>query len=222
MVNITKWILLGSGLILLGLFTKEAATTSLSSTLHRTGTAGASVGGALSGIGSGVGDFFRGMFTPLWEIGNFAKSFGFGSDIWGNSQPDIQAQDESMILTGGGGGFDNAEQQGGGDTGINTDPTPSSPLPVSLNPFYHDERISPYAVTDVVVHGQALPLGTEAIAWYQDAGVTVTPAHTSLVNWSDNSGGGVSDQPGGGWVTNTPTESGGVMSGNTSLVGWGA
>ena len=82
MVNITKYVLLAGGLILMGLFTKEAATTSLTGTLQRTGMAGGSIGSALTSVGSGVGDLFRGLFTPLWEVGNFAKSFGMGSDFW--------------------------------------------------------------------------------------------------------------------------------------------
>ena len=79
MVSITKWIIIGAGLIMLGLFTKEAAQTSLTGTLRRTGMAGGSIGSALSGVGGGIGDVFRGLFTPLWEVGNFAKSFKLGS-----------------------------------------------------------------------------------------------------------------------------------------------
>ena len=123
---------------MLGLFTKEASATSLTGTLQRTGMAGGSIGSALSGVGGGPGDFMRGLFTPLWEVGNFAKSFGMGSDFWGNSTPDIQAETQRIDLTGQGGGFVDAETQGGGDPGYNTDPIsdiPSTtPLPLSLVP----------------------------------------------------------------------------------------
>ena len=94
--------------------------------------AGGSVGSALSGIGGGIADVMRGLCTPLWEVGNFAKSFGMGSEYWGNSTPDIQAETPRIDLTGKGGGFVDAETQGGGDPGFNTDPRPSSPLPLSL------------------------------------------------------------------------------------------
>ena len=79
MVNITKWIILGAGLIFFGLFTREAAATSLTGTLARTGLAGQHAGGALSSLGTGTGDFFRGLLTPLWEVGNFVKSWTSGS-----------------------------------------------------------------------------------------------------------------------------------------------
>jgi hypothetical protein len=151
LVSITKWIIIGGGLIMLGLFTKEAAATSLTATLQRTGMAGGSVGSALSGIGGGIADFMRGLFTPLWEVGNFAKSFGMGSDYWGNSTPDIQAETQRIDLTGQGGGFIDAETQGGGDPGFNTDPisdTPTSPLPLSL---------VPHTIVDKGFGGSVLP-----------------------------------------------------------------
>jgi hypothetical protein len=119
MVNLTKWIILGAGLVFFGLFTREAAATSLTGTLARTGIAGQQIGGALSSAGAGAGDLFRGLMTPLWEVGNFVKSFtGLGSP-----------QQEREELTGQGGGYDDAEQQGGGDTGVNTEPvTPPKSL----------------------------------------------------------------------------------------------
>ena len=110
MVSITKWVLLGAALIGFGLFTKEAGATSLTGTLARTGLAGSHIGSALSSVGSGTGDLFRGLLTPLWEVGNFVRS-------WTDS-PTTERQQ----LTGQGGGFTDAETQGGGDTGINTDP----------------------------------------------------------------------------------------------------
>jgi hypothetical protein len=224
MVNITKWVLLGGALIMMGLFTKEAAQTSLTGTLQRTGMAGGHVGSALSSVGSGVGDLFRGLFTPLWEVGNFAKSFGFGLDYWGNSTPDPQASTQRIELTGQGGGFSDAETQGGGDPGFNTDPIGDQPvvkpkpyLPQSLNPFYSDPSIATYGVTDVTVHGQNLPLGAEAVQYYRNLGVSVTAAQPG------NSGGGlVGEQGGGTWGTNVTTASGGLASGNLSLSNWGA
>ena len=71
-------------LILLGLFTKEAATRGLTSTLQRTGIAGQSIGTGLSHFGSGIGDTFRGLLTPLWEVGNFAKSLVWKSKYFGS------------------------------------------------------------------------------------------------------------------------------------------
>ena len=191
MVNITKYVLLAGGLILMGLFTKEAAATSLTGTLQRTGMAGGSVGSALSSVGSGVGDLFRGLFTPLWEVGNFAKSFGMGSDFWGNSTPDPQASTQRIDLTGQGGGFVDAETQGGGDPGFNTDPIENIPyqnMPESITgfTFYNQPDIAHYPTAPALVNwggtsGSAvLPLGAEAIKYYQNIGVGVSPLNIPL------------------------------------------
>ena len=231
MVSITKWIIIGAGMIMLGLFTKEAATTSLTGTLHRTGMAGGSIGSALSGVGSGVGDLMRGLFTPLWEVGNFAKSFGFGSDYWGNSTPDPQAEYQRIELTGQGGGYTDAETQGGGDPGVNTDP-------VSDHPGWFDQIkiINPIAenVPDPRVRvEQLIPERRVSSIDY-----TITPSLPTVLTLPSiyggqyqppssadtysNAGGGVSNNQGGGtWGTNVRTSSGGVTSGNLSLSGWG-
>lgn len=176
---------------MLGLFTKEAATTSLTGTLHRSGLAGGSVGSALSSIGGGVGDVMRGLFTPLWEIGNFAKSFGFGGDYWGNSTVDPQSNQERILLTGQGGGYDDASQQGGGDTGVNQEPIAGQPnikIPKSLTGFTFYERpsIASYGISDVNVNwgsgtSAMLPLGREAIQHYQSIGVPVSPVGSPVV-----------------------------------------
>ena len=189
MVNITKYVLLAGGLILMGLFTKEAATTSLSGTLQRTGMAGGSIGSALTSVGSGVGDLFRGLFTPLWEVGNFAKSFGMGSDFWGNSTPDPQASTQRIDLTGQGGGFVDAETQGGGDPGFNTEPIEDIPyqnMPKSISgfTFAHHPNVASYPTTPALVNWgttqAALPLGAEAIRHYENLGVTVSPIRDPL------------------------------------------
>ena len=173
----------------MGLFTKEAATTSLTGTLQRTGMAGGSVGSALSSVGSGVGDLFRGLFTPLWEVGNFAKSFGMGSDFWGNSTPDPQASTQRIDLTGQGGGFVDAETQGGGDPGFNTDPIENIPyqnMPQSVQgfTFANHPNVANYPTTSALVNWgntqAALPLGREAINYYQNLGVSVSPIRDPL------------------------------------------
>ena len=196
LVSITKWVIIGAGLIMLGLFTKEAATTSLTGTLQRTGMAGGSIGSALSGVGGGIADLMRGLFTPLWEVGNFAKSFGMGSDFWGNSTPDPQASTQRIDLTGQGGGFADAETQGGGDPGFNTDPIENIPyqnMPESIQGFTFSSRphIASYPTTPAVVDwgttSATLPLGAEAINWYRNLGVSVSPP--TPVSVEDTGGG---------------------------------
>jgi hypothetical protein len=218
LVSITKWVLLAGGIIAMALFTKEAAQTSLTGTLQRTGMAGGSIGSALSSVGGGVGDLFRGLFTPLWEVGNFARSFGFGSDYWGNSTPDPQAEIQRIELTGQGGGFVDAETQGGGDTGVNTDP-------VANTPGWFGQA-SPGSIYDVggsniqssVVHGVALPLSQEARNFYAGIGVSTSPGSspsTLGTTDSNNAGGGSVGGGGGQGVTS------GNFGGTDSSHGWG-
>ena len=232
MVNITKWVLLGGSLILLGLFTKEAAQTSLTGTLARTGQAGAGIGSALSSVGGGIGNVFKGLLTPLWEVGNFAKSFGFGSDLWGNSKVDPQASGERIYLTGQGGGFDDAEQQGGGDTGINQDPIPNHPNWFNIPSAYGQEASGIFDVggsnikisnidwgNGTVVSG--IPLSDEARDWYRDIGVTADPINTH----SNGGGGGGSNVTtgGGGGFGSTPSTSlgSGSFGSKPASGGWG-
>jgi hypothetical protein len=205
MVNITKWVLLGGSLILLGLFTKEAAATSLTGTLHRAGMAGGSVGGALTGIGSGIGDVFRGLLTPLWEVGNFAKSFGFGAPNisgQGYSTSDPQSNQERIFLTGQGGGFDDAEQQGGGDTGVNTDPIGDRPNWFSFPSLPPAAGIFDVGGSDIQISKiswgngtltKSLPLSQQARSYYANLGVDVRTA-----TQSQPTGGGSNSTTGGG------------------------
>jgi len=206
---------------MLGLFTKEASQTSLTSTLHRTGMAGGSIGSALTSAGSGVGDLFRGLFTPLWEVGNFAKSFGFGSDYWGNSTPDPQAENQRIELTGQGGGFTDAETQGGGDPGVNTDPVGDHP-----NWFGWNQQATPGSIYDVggsnikttTINWPApvtVPLSQEARDWYSGLGVS-----TGGTVVGDNSGGGAVGG-GGGSISGGQSIVSGNFGGTDTSHGWG-
>lgn len=228
MVSITKWIIIGAGLIMLGLFTKEASQTSLTSTLHRTGLAGGSIGSALTSAGSGVGDLFRGLFTPLWEVGNFAKSFGFGSDYWGNSTPDPQAETQRIELTGQGGGFTDAETQGGGDPGLNTDPVSDSPNWFGWNQVCYDCQATPGSIFDVggtnikttTINWPSpvtVPLSEEARKWYAGIGVSTESGTSGSIGTVDsgNSGGGAVGGGGGQGITS------GNFGGTDTSHGWG-
>ena len=224
MVSITKWIIIGAGMIMLGLFTKEASQTSLTGTLHRTGMAGGSIGSALSGVGSGVGDLMRGLFTPLWEVGNFAKSFGFGSDYWGNSTPDPQAETQRIELTGQGGGFTDAETQGGGDPGVNTDPvgdTPDTPGWFGFNsPASGIFDVGGTNIKTTTINWPTpvtVPLSDEARKWYADIGVSTNKTKTPGIGMvvSGNSGGGAIGGGGGSGITS------GNFGGTDTSTGWG-
>jgi len=94
---ISKWIFLG--LLIAGstLFFREAAATSLSGTLSRTGLAGAN-------IGTGIQESLTGTGVGLSKLLNPFFSF---ADLIGKFQ---------TVLGGGGGGFDSSNNSGGGIT----------------------------------------------------------------------------------------------------------
>ena len=93
---ISKWIFLG--LLLAGstLFFREAAGTSLSGTLSRTGLAGANIGTGIQETLTGVGVGFSKLLNPLFTF----------ADVIGKFQ----------TVLGGGGGFDSSNNAGGGIT----------------------------------------------------------------------------------------------------------
>lgn len=93
---ISKWIFLG--LLLAGstLFFREAAATSLSGTLSRTGLAGANIGTGIQESLTGVGTGFSKLLNPLFTF----------ADVIGKFQ----------TVLGGGGGFDSSNNSGGGIT----------------------------------------------------------------------------------------------------------
>lgn len=237
-MNITKWVILGGGLILLGLFTKEAAAHGLTSTLQRTGIAGQSIGTGLSGIGSGIGDAFRGLLTPLWEIGNFAKSFGFGSPNisgQGYSTNDPQAIQERTLLSGQGGGFDDASQQGGGDVGINEDPVGDQPNWFNFDPFPQASGMFDVGGSNIRTStiswgngtiAQGIPLSQEARDYYSNIGVTVDNnlARNYTVDTGSGGGGGSNTSTGGGGgFGSTPSTSlgSGSFGSKPASGGWG-
>jgi hypothetical protein len=214
LVNFTKWVVIAAGLVFLGLFTQEAAASGLTGTLKRTGLAGSSIGGGLAAIGRGGGAGFSGLLQPFWEIRNIVRGFmNLGSATpWLEDTP---AQ---------GGGTNETTGDGGG----------SDPVPVAIEQgvpdiytgagftYYNDPRISPSPITNTVVKWDTgitrdLPLSAEAVKWYQDLGVEVTPQLQQGGGTNQTTGGG-----GGNWGSNVSTPSGGVASGNLSLGSWGA
>ncbi len=68
MVKITKWILLGVGLLAVSFFFKEAAASSLTKTLGRTGLAGQQLGAGIAATGAGVGQAGVSLLNPFWSL----------------------------------------------------------------------------------------------------------------------------------------------------------
>ena len=186
-MNITKWILIGAGLIGLGLFTQEAAATGLTGTLQRTGMSGTAIGGgaaaAGTGLGQGITGLFKGILSPFWEIRNIISGFM----NLGSATP--------WDTTGGGGGTGDTTGDGGGEGAVPTMIIQGQPDSYSGGGFtyYSDPNISPVPVTNVTVHGQELPLSAEAVKYYEDLGVVVT-----------SSGGGTNSTTGGGGGSSSP------------------
>lgn len=187
MVNFTKWILIAAGLVGLGLFTQEAAATGLTGTLRRTGLSGMSIGSgaaaAGTGIGSGIGGFFKGVLSPFWEIRNIISGFM----NLGSATP--------WDTTGGGGGTGDTTGDGGGSEPIPQMILQGQPDLYSGKGFtyYSNPNLSPSPVTDVTVHGVDLPLSAAAVKYYEDLGVVVTA-----------SGGGTNSTTGGGGGSSSP------------------
>ena len=106
---ISKWIFLG--LLIAGstLFFREAATTSLSGTLSRTGLAGANIGTgiqeSLTGVGTGISKLLNPLFTFADVIGKFQTVLGGGGgfDSSNNSGGGITTQTTTAALPSGGG-----------------------------------------------------------------------------------------------------------------------
>ena len=225
MVNFQKWIIIAAGLVFLGLFTQEAAATGLTGTLKRTGLSGASIGSGIqqagTGAGAGIAGFFRGILSPFWEIRNIVRGFM----NLGSATPWLEDNEKADAAIGGGGGTGDTTSEGGGAFPIPTSIIQGTPDVYATSggfDYYSNPSISPVPITDATVSFGSgdvdLPLSAEAVQWYKDHGIVVTP--------TEEDGGGTNDYTGGGggsasrWVSNARTPTGGVASGNISLAGW--
>ena len=76
MVSITKYIILGLGILAATFFFKEAAASSLTGTLARTGLAGQSVGTGIGAVGAGVGEAGVRLLDPFFSLADLFAKFG--------------------------------------------------------------------------------------------------------------------------------------------------
>ena len=125
MVAVTKWIVLGLGILTASFFFKEAAGSSLTGTLQRTGLAGQSLGTGIAATGAGVGEFGVRILDPFFSLADLFSKFGnlFG----GNGEVITNVQSPPVQTTGGvvyvgstyrsGGGFGPGPTSTGGATG---------------------------------------------------------------------------------------------------------
>tara|TARA_R110002020_G_scaffold347351_1_gene561027 strand:- start:1682 stop:2116 length:435 start_codon:yes stop_codon:yes gene_type:complete len=114
MVSISKWAIIGLGVVAASLFFKEAAATSLTGTLSRTGLAGSSLGSGIQSTLTGTGTGLAALLNPLFSGVDLIKKAG---SIFGNDN-------------GGGGGMNQDNNSGGG---IASNNIPSSLAGVSAS-----------------------------------------------------------------------------------------
>ena len=114
MVSISKWAIIGLGVVAASLFFKEAAATSLTGTLSRTGLAGASLGSGIQSTLVGTGNGLAALLNPLFSGVDLIKK---AASIFGTDD-------------GGGGGMNQDNNSGGG---IASNNIPSSLAGVSAS-----------------------------------------------------------------------------------------
>jgi len=68
LVSISKWVILGLGLVTATFFFKEAAGSSLTSTLSRTGLAGSNLGGGIDSVLSGTSSGLVTLLNPAFSF----------------------------------------------------------------------------------------------------------------------------------------------------------
>ena len=104
MVSISKWALLGIGIITASLFFREAAATSLTGTLSRTGLAGADIGTGINKTLTGVGEGASKLLNPLFSL----------VDLFGATQKLFEPSGTGRNSNEVGGGFNQDNNSGGG------------------------------------------------------------------------------------------------------------
>jgi len=184
MVSIGKWLLYG----LVGAF----AISALIDPVRAQGTIGAfsGVGTALGSLGSGVQSLLTGVGTGTAKL--FNPLFTLRDLIYG---PQAGVQVEKDIYQVSATGNLTTKQTPYEVEAIQLDPNaPYTPFPNPVTGFSYSSRpsISPVPVAQVMVHGQSLPLSQDAIKYYQQIGVSVSPESAETVT-AQNSGNATSN-----------------------------
>jgi hypothetical protein len=221
MVSITKWLVYG----LVGAFTVSA----LIDPARAQGTIGAfgGIGSALGSLGGGVQSLLTGVGTGTAKL--FNPLFTLRDLIYGpQAGVQVQSDIEQVTSTGNLAASQIAAQQ----QAIELDPAaPFTPvnagfggMPLAHEPpgpagfsYRSQPSISPSPVTQVMVHGQSMPLSAAAISHYQALGVSVSPVSNQTVagqnsaNATSNSSASANYQAGAaqsqGYSTGSPTAS---------------
>ena len=157
------------------------------------GTALGSLGAGIKSLGAGVGFGAASLFNPLFTL----RDLIYGPQAGVQVQSDI----EQVTSTGNLAASQIAAQQ----QAIELDPAaPFTPvntgfggMPLTQEPsgfsYSSQPSISPSPVTQVMVHGQSMPLSAAAISHYQALGVTVSPISNQTIA-AQNSGNATSNR----------------------------
>lgn len=204
MVKISKWIILGVGLVAAGLFFREAAGSSLSQTLARTGISGREVGGGIGAIGGGIGEFGVRLLDPFFSLADLIKKFG---NIFPSGETLTTTTSPSIDTTGG----------VSAGLPLGSTQTPSdwfNPLPAAyaetsiIQPSVGGTDIQSSVINWAGGTSATLPLSQEARDYYSGIGVSVSSGGGGGSNASTGGGGGYA----GGSI---------AASVGTSTTGWG-
>jgi hypothetical protein len=194
MVSITKLVVYGLvGAFALSALIDPARAQGTISAFGGIGTALGNLGTGLLSLGTGAGTGIAKLFNPLFTL----RDLIYGPQAGVQVQAEIRDGTSTGIITNNAAAQqqiqldpnapithvpDNFVYDGGGG-GSDWRPV-NRPLGVS---FYTDYSISPHPVADVNVHGVDVPLSQEAIDWYNEIGVTVSPQNPGTVA-ANNSG----------------------------------
>ena len=194
MVSIGKWLLYGIiGAFAISALVRPEQAYATTQAFSGVGSALGSLGGGIQSLLTGTGTGVAKLFNPLFTL----------RDLIYTAQAGAQTPKDIQELTSIG-AIQSTPQYIADIQTIERQPgTPSLQAPqISQNlvnlsnqgfVFGSNPSISPMATAPSIVHGQSLPLSQEAINYYQQLGVTVSPESSETVaSQNSSNGGGVS------------------------------
>jgi len=184
MVSLGKWIILGlAGAFAISALIDPARAQGTVTAFGGIGTALGSLGSGVQSLLSGVGTGTAKLFNPLFTL----RDLIYGPQAGVQVEKDIYQSSATGNLT--------TKQTPYEVEAIQLDPNaPYTPFPNPVTGFSYSSKpsISPVPVAQVMVHGQSLPLSQDAIKYYQQIGVSVSPESAETVT-AQNSGNATSN-----------------------------
>ena len=184
MVSIGKWLILGlAGAFAISALVDPARAYASTQAVGGVGTAMGSLGTGFKRLFTGIGEGSAKLFNPLFTL----RDLIYGPQAGVQVEKDIYQSSATGNLT--------TKQTPYEVEAIQLDPNaPYTPFPNPVTGFSYSSRpsISPVPVAQVMVHGQSLPLSQDAIKYYQQIGVSVSPESAETVT-AQNSGNATSN-----------------------------